>query len=45
MQKPQELAYLDTAYNSTLNPLVQKYNENLKSKNVSLFQTIIKSIL
>lgn len=35
MQKPQELAYLDTAYNSTLNPLVQKYNENLKSKTPS----------
>ena len=29
--KPQELAYLDTAYNSTLNPLVQKYNENIKN--------------
>ena len=32
MMKPQELAYLDIAYNSTLNPLVQKYNENLKNK-------------
>lgn len=32
MMKPQELAYLDIAYNSTLNPLVQKYNENLKIK-------------
>lgn len=31
MMKPQELAYLDTAYNSTLNPLVQKYNENIKN--------------
>ena len=32
MMKPQELAYLDIAYNSTLNPLVQKYNDNLKNK-------------
>jgi hypothetical protein len=33
--KPQELAYLEIAYNSTLNPLVQKYNENLKNKKLN----------
>ena len=32
MMKPQELAYLDIAYIENLNPLVQKYNENLKNK-------------
>lgn len=30
--KPQELAYLDIAYIENLNPLVQKYNDNLKNK-------------
>ena len=39
--KPQELAYLDTAYNSTLNPLVQKYNENLKNKIPNEKQTAV----
>ena len=41
MPKPQELSYLDIAYNSTLNPLVQKYNENLKNKIPNEKQTAV----